>query len=107
NTGTVPSLATRSGAFSELLVASNPFFSKVRTVTDPSNGTPFPGNIIPAARISHNGQALLNIFPTPVPGFQQGTTNWIGTKATHSDFRKDTYKFDYLITEKQHLSVRA
>jgi hypothetical protein len=43
----------------------------------------------------------------PVPGFQQGTSNWIGTKSTHSDFRKDTYKFDYLFNEKEHLSVRA
>jgi hypothetical protein len=107
NTGTVPSLAMRGGDFSELLSSSNPFFSKVRTVTDPNNGTPFPGNIIPVSRISHNGQALLNIFPLPVAGFQQGTTNWIGTKSTHSDFRKDTYKFDYLINEKQHVSVRA
>jgi hypothetical protein len=107
NTGTVPSLAMRTGDFSELLSAANPFFNKVRTINDPTNGSPFPGNIIPANRVSHNGLALLNVFPLPVPGFQQGTSNWIGTKSTHSDFRKDTYKFDYLINEKQHLSVRA
>jgi hypothetical protein len=107
NTGTVPSVAMRNGDFSELLNPANPFFSKVRTVADPSNGAPFPGNIIPASRISHNGQALLDIFPLPVAGFQQGTSNWIGTKSTHSDFRKDTYKFDYVINDKQHVSVRA
>jgi hypothetical protein len=107
NTGTVPSVAMRNGNFSELLIASNPYFGKVRTIGDPANGgAPFPGNIIPDNRISHNGQALLNVFPLPVAGFQQGTTNWIGTKSTHSDFRKDTYKFDYLINEKEHLSVR-
>jgi hypothetical protein len=107
NTGTVPSLAMRSGNFSELLSASNPFFGKVRTITDPLNGNaPFAGNIIPPSRLSPNGEALLNIFPTPVPGFQQGTANWIGTKPTHSDFRKDTYKFDYIINEKHHVSVR-
>ena len=107
NTGTVPSVAMRSGDFSELLNPANSFFGKVRVINDPTNGAPFPGNIIPSNRISHNGQALLNIFPLPVAGFQQGTTNWIGTKSTHSDFRKDTFKFDYLITDKQHLSVRA
>src|SRR5215472_3360961 len=107
NTGTVPSVAMRNGDFSELLNPANSFFGKVRLVNDPSNGGPFPGNIIPLNRISHNGQALLDIFPLPVAGFQQGATNWIGTKSTHSDFRKDTYKFDYLITDKQHLSVRA
>ena len=106
NTGTVPSVAMRNGDFSELLSASNTFFGKVRTIVDPSNSAPFVGNIIPQSRISHNGQALLDIFPLPVPGFQQGTSDWIGSKSTHSDFRKDTYKFDYMINEKEHLSVR-
>ena len=107
NTGTVPSLAMRTGDFSELLSASNAFFNKVRLITDPNNGNaPFPGNIIPASRVSPNGLALLNIFPAPVPGFHQGTADWIGSKPTHSDFRKDTYKFDYIINEKEHLSVR-
>src|SRR4029077_11205165 len=66
NTGTVPSLAMRNGNFSELLDPANPFFKKVRTITDPgNNNAPFPGNIIPTSRISHNGQALLNVFPQP------------------------------------------
>ena len=107
NTGTVPSLAMRNGDFSELLNAANPFYKKVRTVTDPLNGAPFPGNIIPTARISHNGQALLDVLPAPVPGFLQGSANWIGTKSTHSDLRKDNFKVDYLISQNEHLSVRG
>jgi hypothetical protein len=108
NTGTVPSLAMRNGDFSELLNASNPFFKKVRSINDPQGGgAPFPGNIIPAPRISHNGQALLDVFPAPVPGFLQGSANWIGSKSTHSDLRKDTFKVDYLITQNEHLSVRG
>jgi hypothetical protein len=107
NTGAVPSLAMRNGDFSELLSASNKLFGRVRTVNDPSTGAPFPGNIIPVSSISHNGQALLNVFPQPVPGFQQGTANWIGTKSTHSDLRKDTFKVDYLISPSERLSVRG
>ena len=107
NTGTVPSLAMRNGDFSELLDPANPFFKKVRAITDPLTNAPFPGNIIPVSRISHNGQALLNVFPQPVPGFQQGTANWIGTKSTHSDLRKDTFKVDYLINPSERLSVRG
>jgi hypothetical protein len=107
NTGTVPSLAMRNGDFSELLNPANKFFGKVRTITDPLNGTPFPGNIIPAGRISRNGQALLNILPAPVPGFVQGSADWIGSKSTHSDLRKDNFKFDYLISQNEHLSVRG
>jgi hypothetical protein len=107
NTGVVPSLAMRDGDFSELLNASNPFFRRVRAINDPLTGAPFPGNIIPANRISHNGQALLDVFPAPVPGFLQGASNWIGTKSTHSDLRKDTFKVDYVITQNERLSVRG
>jgi hypothetical protein len=107
NTGTVPSLAMRSGDFSELLNPANPLFRKVRTINDPVTHAPFPGNIIPSSELSPNGRALLNVFPQPVPGFQQGSSNWIGTKSTHSDLRKDTFKVDYLISETERLSVRG
>src|SRR5260370_4109640 len=107
NTGTVPSLAMRNGDFSELLNAANPFFKRVRAINDPLTGAPFPGNLIPASRISRNGQALLNVYPQPVPGFLQGSSNWIGTKPTHSDLRKDTFKVDYLINSAERLSVRG
>jgi Carboxypeptidase regulatory-like domain/TonB-dependent Receptor Plug Domain len=107
NTGIVPSLAMRNGDFSELLSASNKFFGRVRTINDPLGGSPFPGNIIPASRVSRNGQALLNVYPVPVAGFQQGASNWIGSKSTHSDLRKDTFKVDYLISPSERLSVRG
>ncbi len=107
NTGTVPSIAMRNGDFSELLNPANTFFGRVRTITDPQNGAPFPGNIIPQARISHNGQALLNVLPLPVPGFVQGSADWIGAKSTHSDLRKDNFKVDYLISQTEHFSVRG
>jgi hypothetical protein len=107
NTGVVPSLAMRKGDFSELLRSTNTFYGRVRTITDPTTGRAFAGNIIPVARLSPNGLALLNTYPQPVPGFQQGSSNWIGTKSTHSDLRKDTFKVDYLISETEHLSVRG
>ena len=107
NTGVVPSLAMRNGDFSELLDPSNPFFKRSRAITDPLSNTPFAGNIIPATRISKNGQALLNVFPQPVPGFLQGSSNWIGTKSTHSDLRKDTFKVDYMISQNERLAVRG
>src|SRR5262245_33096784 len=96
----------RRGDFSELLNPSNPFFGRVRTITDPRTGQPFPNNIIPADRISPNGQALLNVYPLPTPGFQQGTSNWIGTQPRHSDLRKDTVKVDYVATPNQRFSAR-
>ena len=104
NTGTVPTLAMRNGDLSELLDARNPFFGRVRAINDPDARVPFPNNVIPASRLSPNGRALLNVFPTPIPGFQQGTSNWIGTGATRSDMRKDTVKIDYLINDKHRIA---
>jgi hypothetical protein len=106
-TGTVPTEAMRNGDLSELLNPANPFFRRAVTVNDPTTGKPFPGNIIPANRISHNGQALLNAFPLPTPGFQQGTSNYIVTYPHFSNTRKDTVKVDYLISENEHLSFRG
>lgn len=106
-TGTVPSLAMRQGDLSELLSPSNPFFKKTVIVNDQTTGKPFPGNMIPSGRISHNGQALLNSYPVPTPGFLQGTSNYIVTYPHFSDTRKDTFKIDYMITEKEHLSFRG
>ena len=106
-TGTVPSAAMRAGDLSELLNPSNAFFKKSVVINDPATGKPFTGNIIPANRISHNGQALLNAYPLPVPGFLQGSSNYIVTYPHFSDTRKDTVKIDYMLTEKEHISFRG
>ena len=107
STGTVPTAAMRGGDFSELLNPSNTFFGRARPITDPLTGQPFPGNVIPQTRISPNGQALLNAYPLPTPGFQQGTANWIGTQSSWSYLRKDTVKVDYVATPNQRLTVRV
>src|SRR5215471_599770 len=99
-TGTVPSLAMRNGDLSELLNPSNPFFKKTVVINDPTTGKPFSGNIIPSDRVSRSGQALLSSYPLPTPGFLQGTSNYIVTYPHFSDTRKDTFKVDYMITEK-------
>jgi hypothetical protein len=106
-TGTAPSLAMRSGDLSELLNPANPFFKKAVVINDPTTGKPFPGNIIPSDRVSHNGQALLSSYPLPTPGFLQGTSNYIVTYPHFSDTRKDTFKVDYMIRENHRLSFRG
>lgn len=103
---TVPSAAMRNGDFSELLNPANTFFSRVRTINDPNTGSPFPGNIIPAARVSPNGKGLLNSYPLPVAGFQQGTANFIQTRPQPENQRKDTVSVDFNPTDKQTFRVR-
>jgi hypothetical protein len=98
-TMTVPTLAMRRGDFSELLNPANTFFGRVRTITDPLTGRPFPGNIIPSNRLSPNGVALLNLYPEPTAGFRQGTANAILTSDNPQDQRKDTVRFDFRVTD--------
>ncbi len=106
-TGTVPTAAMRTGNLSSLLSPKNPFFGKTRVANDPTTGAPFPGNIIPANRLSNQGMALLNAYPLPTPGFQQGSANWIQTFGVDSNLNKTTFKTDYYINDKNHLYVRG
>jgi len=58
---TVPTALERVGNFSQSLDQNN----RLIVINDPTNGQPFPGNIVPANRINPNGQALLNVQPLP------------------------------------------
>ena len=51
----MPGAAERGGDFSQ----------SPTPVVDPSTGSPFPGNIIPAGRISPQAKALLDLYPLP------------------------------------------
>jgi hypothetical protein len=97
-TAIVPTAAMRNGDFSALLPG--------RVIRDPLTGQPFQGNIIPLARISPQGRALLNAFPLPTPGFQQGANNWIGNPSVFNNQRKDSIKIDYVPTSKHRLAIR-
>jgi len=97
NVGTVPTLAMRTGDFSGLLNAANPIFGRVRIVTDPYAGGPFANNVVPKSLQSPNGMAILGAFPTPTPGYQVGTNNWIKTLANPISQVKTTLRGDYYV----------
>ena len=63
NTYTVPSALERQGDFSQTVTTTGVQVP----IYDPLTQAPFPGNKIPANRISPQGQALLNLFPLPDP----------------------------------------
>jgi hypothetical protein len=92
---TVPSLAMRNGDFSELLNPSNPFFGHSVTINDPLTGQPFANNVIPTGRLSANGLALLNTYPVPTPGYQNGSNNALISSPNPQDQRKDDIRFDF------------
>jgi Carboxypeptidase regulatory-like domain len=97
-TAIVPTAAMRNGDFSSLLPG--------RVIRDPATGLPFPGNIIPAEKMSAQGRALLNAFPLPTPGFAQGANNWIGNPSVFNNQRKDSLKIDWVPNTSHRLAVR-
>jgi hypothetical protein len=106
NTATVPTDAMRRGDFSELLNPGNRFFNRPIAITNPLTGQPFPNNVIPASQLSRNGLALLNMYPAPTPGYQQGTANAIFNGENPQDQRKDNIRFDYRLNATNQITFR-
>ena len=106
NTATVPTAAMRTGDFSELLNPSSGFYSTAQVIRDPLTGQPFPGNIIPADRLSANGIAIMNLYPLPTPGFRNGSANSIFNSDNPQDQRKDNIRLDYRINDKNQITYR-
>jgi hypothetical protein len=100
----VPSPLMRQGNFSELL-GPNIFYATPRTINDPATGQPFPGNIVPPARLSPNGIAFLRTYPQPNGSFQ-GNTNFFQVRPNPQNQRKDTVAIDYNLTPRQNLRFR-
>ncbi len=84
----VPSLAERSGDFSELLRAAKPV-----VISDTLTHAPFPGNRIPASMFAPQAQFFLKFLPAP--NIQQGATaraaltNNLAIDTTRGDVRID------------------
>lgn len=112
-TQAVPTLRMRSGDFSEFLSA-NPWLSGVHQIYDPATCPSvgnagcqaFTGNIIPTARLSANGMAILNAYPTPTPGYQSGTQNWVAQAAHPINQRKSVINVDWVINDHHKLEFR-
>ncbi len=106
---TVPTLKMRNGDFSELLpsiVIYDPATARAaaggRVQRDP-----FPGNIIPANRISAIAKNYLSFYPQPnQPGTATGQNNFLPGNARTDVFHSESYRFDQTLSEKQRFFVR-
>src|SRR5262249_20556458 len=94
-TAKVPTAQERVGDFSGALTAALP--------KDPLTGAPFPGNKIPANRLSPAGLDILKIFPIPNAS---GDTNWIASPLEPVATRQDLIRGDVVINSKTNLMVR-
>src|SRR5262245_22442932 len=85
------------------------FSGPIRTAAipkDPLTGQPFPGNRIPANRLSPAGLAIMKIFPLPNNPSDPTGTNWIASTLEPVNTRQDLIRGDVNITSKMNLMVR-
>jgi hypothetical protein len=117
-TGHVPTLTERAGDFSGGLATN---LSGVIRPWDPVTCTldaggnrvfsaatclPFPGNKIPAARLSPAGLAMMGIFPAPNNPSDPLGTNWVSAPLQPVNTRQDMIRGDVTITDKMNLMIR-
>jgi len=105
----VPTALARQGDFSQYLAASSQ-----NTIYDPSTGnlngtgrTPFPGNRIPAGRLSQQALNLLQYFPLPnLSPSNPLLPNYAASGGVSFDANKWDTRWDYFLNEKTTLFGR-
>jgi hypothetical protein len=100
NSFLVPTTAMRNGDFSGVTRNGQPQFIRdplAQGTCNANTGGPacFPGNRIPAGRISQVGQALANYFPTPDSEVDNGSPNFSMTDLLPSSAYQFTTKIDH------------
>ncbi|HLH42771.1 MAG TPA: carboxypeptidase regulatory-like domain-containing protein [Bryobacteraceae bacterium] len=107
---TVPTAAERRGDFS---TDARTGTGVLQTIYDPQNrsaanpqGTPFPGNIIPATRFSPYGPSVLNWLPLPNT-FGQPLYNYQSQVASSQPSFDQLYRVDYNLSDKWRFFVRG
>jgi len=111
---TVPTDLQRRGDFSQTRDAAG----RLITIYDPYNTTqaangslvrqPFPGNVIPAARIHPAAKAIMGYFPAPnLPGLAfTAANNYFAEAAAPTDKNMAGIKIDHNFTPERRLSGR-
>jgi Carboxypeptidase regulatory-like domain len=95
---TVPTALERQGDF------SGPHSGALPLPTDPFTGLPFPGNKIPANRLSPAGLALMKLWPEPTNS--NLIDNWVAAPVTTIPTWQIQGRADWTITSKHSLMFR-
>jgi len=80
----VPTVAYKNGDFS----------ASPRTLFDPVNNQPFPGNIIPAARIDQNARGYAKMYPDP-NYLDAAGRNWTSLQGRKDDTNEKNFRVDH------------
>jgi hypothetical protein len=83
------------------------FSFMARALTDPLTGQPFPGNVIPADRISPAARALLELMPLPnIDGARPRQNNYVSSPANISNYDQFMARLDHSISSNWNLFYR-
>ena len=99
----MPTALERGGDFSQTLHGG-----KLITITDPTTGQPFAGNVIPKNRLDSNGQALLSVLPMPNitnTAITKGVYNYDTQFSSTSPTQLYLLKLDFNMSSKDSLSM--
>jgi hypothetical protein len=99
---TLPTRAMRQGDFSGIATV----------LRDPLTGQPFPGNVIPANRITADGRAIANVYTAMEELANSYTDRAISNNALFSadnpfDWRQDMIRLDYQASPLHRLTLRV
>ena len=107
---TVPTEKMRNGDFSELLAAGITIYdpaTAVRRADGRIERQPFPGNIVPASRISPIAREYMQYWPLPnQAGDVQQRNNFLSSNPRTDDFYSVSLRGDHRISSTQSLFVR-
>ena len=106
---TVPTLLERTGNFSQSGVTIyDPLTTRFDAATNQFIRDPFPGNIIPANRISPVGQAIVNGFSLPNTGAATLRSNnfYLSEGTGTDDFHSVIARVDHRVSDNQSFFVR-
>jgi hypothetical protein len=113
NTRTVPTPKQLTGDFSDLLRLGPQYqIYDPATIRPAANGRfsrePFPGNIIPAHRISDSARRLAELWPEPnLPGTNDGRNNFFaGAQDSRNRHYQHIARADHAFTENHRFFVR-
>jgi hypothetical protein len=111
--GSVPTAPEKQGDFSALLALGSQYqIYDPATTTPAPNGRftrqPFPGNIIPPARLNAAAVKMVGFYDLPNQvGAADGSNNWYTSDPERDTFYSHVFRADQNLSEKHHLFVRG
>jgi hypothetical protein len=106
-TALVPTAAERAGDFSAPVVNASGDQCSAPTPIDPLTGNPFPGNTIPANRLSPAGLLYMQLYPLPNTAPGAGScNNWVQSLNTPINWREENIRMDWQLSSTARLMAR-